>query len=218
MAHELLNLLKSLNRKERFFLVGDALGNPEFILSDNFQARLTEAIRIDIPPDAWVAMDYHLNWLSGALHMYHYIDRARWDQPWSNWRTDGTQRINGNQQDVDLIVGFEEDGVVCLVLIEAKLDSPWTNSAFESKAKRLKPIFEDANGKPRYKDVKPLFVITSEREPRGLNTESCPAWMTDGGKLRWMELNANDARRQLRRVDSSGEQAVLREARVLKAS
>ena len=36
----LLELLESFNRKERFFLIGDALGNRTFQLSNDFRARI----------------------------------------------------------------------------------------------------------------------------------------------------------------------------------
>ena len=40
----LMELLESFNRKERFFLIGDALGNRTFQLSTDFRARLGNVI------------------------------------------------------------------------------------------------------------------------------------------------------------------------------
>ena len=62
----LLEHLESFNRKELFFLVGNALGNPDFRLSAEFQMKLRESFGIQPPNDAFVAMDYHLDWLHGS--------------------------------------------------------------------------------------------------------------------------------------------------------
>ena len=56
----LIDQLKRFNRKERFFLVGLALGNPDFKLSDAFRSSLHDLLGVSIPADAFVAMDYHL--------------------------------------------------------------------------------------------------------------------------------------------------------------
>lgn len=42
----LMELLESFNRKERFFLIGDALGNRAFQLSTDFRARISAAFGI----------------------------------------------------------------------------------------------------------------------------------------------------------------------------
>ena len=63
----LMELLESFNRKERFFLIGDALGNRTFQLSTDFRARLSKAFGIEPPSSAFVAMDYHLDWIHASL-------------------------------------------------------------------------------------------------------------------------------------------------------
>ena len=62
----LMEHLESFNRKERFFLVGNALGNPDFQLSTDFQTKLNTAFGIPPPNSAFVAMDYHLDWLHAS--------------------------------------------------------------------------------------------------------------------------------------------------------
>ena len=62
----LMEHLESFNRKERFFLVGNALGNPDFQLSTDFQTKLNTAFGIQPPNSAFVAMDYHLDWLHAS--------------------------------------------------------------------------------------------------------------------------------------------------------
>ena len=65
----LLEHLESFNRKERFFLIGEALGNRAFQLSTDFRTRLSEAFGIEPPSSAFVAMDYHLDWIHASLFL-----------------------------------------------------------------------------------------------------------------------------------------------------
>ncbi len=60
---DLITLLRQLNRKERYYLVAQALGIREFRLGDDFRGQLAAVVGREIPQDAFVAMDYHLNWL-----------------------------------------------------------------------------------------------------------------------------------------------------------
>lgn len=63
MVSDLINLLQRFNRKERFFLVGHALGNKDFRLPEDFRLSLSSATNLgeEIPCDAFAAMDYHLD-------------------------------------------------------------------------------------------------------------------------------------------------------------
>ena len=69
---DLIKILESFNRKERFFLLAQALGcsnsgEPAFSLSDSFRTQLNANIDVAIPLKVFVAMDYHLDWLQAAL-------------------------------------------------------------------------------------------------------------------------------------------------------
>lgn len=55
----MIEFLDKLNRKERFFLIGKALGNKDFKLDGSFRQELSQAFGIEIPANAFVAMDYH---------------------------------------------------------------------------------------------------------------------------------------------------------------
>ena len=67
---DLIEVLEQFNRKERFFLIGQALGNEDFPLSKSFRKALGEEIGIDIPRGAFAAMDYHLDWIAASLRAY----------------------------------------------------------------------------------------------------------------------------------------------------
>jgi hypothetical protein len=64
---ELLENLKAFNRRERFFVVGWALDNPHFTVGDEFRAHLARDTGIQIPADAFCAMDFPLDWIKGCL-------------------------------------------------------------------------------------------------------------------------------------------------------
>ena len=95
---DLIELLETLNRKERFFLIRQALGT--FRLDDEFRRRLGEATCLAIPCDAFAAMDYHLEWLAAALCAYECGN--------VDCLFDNRQRVvRGNQEDTDLLVVFK---------------------------------------------------------------------------------------------------------------
>ena len=59
----LIDHLKSFNRRERFILLHRALDfeGQSFRLGADFRRELTSCIGCNIPTDAFVAMDYHLD-------------------------------------------------------------------------------------------------------------------------------------------------------------
>ena len=167
--------LKSFNRKERFFFVGMALGNPNFELSPGFRVKLNETLRLDVPEDAFTAMDYHLDWIYASLFLFF------------NGNADGVypnsdKKIKATQQDVDLLVGYQEDERAChIIMLEAKGVTGWTNAQMKSKARRLRDIFgENGNKRP---GIIPHFALVSPKEPQRLDAGSWPAWMKPDNKV-----------------------------------
>ena len=192
MMPDLIELLESFNRKERHFLVAQALGG--FQLSDQFRAKLGKAVGVEIPAGAFAAMDYHLDWLAAALQAYEKGSvSGRFDNQ--------SREITGSQEDVDLLVGFSIEETIHLILLEAKGDTAWTNGQISSKCDRLKVIFgEDGL---RYPQVKPHFCLTSPDPPsRRLSTRGRPAWMLEGDKYRWMKLHFPKETRRVIRCNS----------------
>ena len=51
---DLIEILRQFNRKERFFLIGQALGNEAFSLAERFRQELGEVIGVKIPGNAFV--------------------------------------------------------------------------------------------------------------------------------------------------------------------
>lgn len=195
---DLIELLESFNRKERFFLVSQALGG--FALSDDFRRDLGGAVSIAIPPSAFTAMDYHLDWLTAALYAH---DHGNVECIFDNQRQ---QVIRGNQEDVDLLVAFEEGGLYHLVLVEAKGATGWTNKQMRSKSDRLAHIFGPEGDK--YPGVVPHICLVSPRPPQQLRATDWPRWMSkEDGSYIWLELTFPEERVMVTRCDADGFQS-----------
>ena len=193
----LIERLESLNRKERFFVVGAALGNPRFRLDQKFRAKLGCVFDLDVPDDAFAAMDYHFDWIHAALHLTGRATEAI--------HSNEPMIVTGTQEDVDLLVAFEDEGTTHLLLIEAKAETGWTNKQLLSKAKRLRQIF-GADGS-RYCYVTPHFALWSPRPPQELASYRWPVWMTRDGKPIWFELCVPEGVSRVTRCDSDGKQS-----------
>lgn len=180
---DLIKHLRSFNRKERFILLQAALGTDTFSLDDGFRERLGEVVGAIVPADAFVAMDYHLDWLQMALYLARTPDPPR-PIPKEAVLGDGQKDINENQMDVDLLVAFDEGATTHLVLLEAKMETGWTNEQMCKKAARLKQIFPD----PPSTGVRRHFVLLSPNPPRRLEAGKWPNWMRQGRKPVWMPL------------------------------
>ncbi len=192
---ELIQLLKSFNRKERFFLVGQALGKKEFRVSDDFRKIISYKIGIDIPVDAFAAMDYHLDWIYASLYCS--------EKGSTNFIADNpNSKLNSNQEDVDFIIAFKVDGIYHIILIEAKAESGWTNSQFLSKAERLKFVF--GSEKYLWNNVKPYFLITSPRKPVNLQIDALPIYLKRSMDDIWFKLEIPNYLIKITRCDQSG--------------
>ena len=195
----LIEYLDSFNRKERFFLIGAALGNPVFRLSRKFRVRLSKALGVQVPSSAFVAMDYHIDWIHASLFLTLPGNDEEAVHP-------NTETIaSGNQEDVDLLVAFEEGDITHLLLLEAKAETGWTNKQTLSKAARLGRIF--GTDGMRYPRVRPRFGLMSPRPPRQLESHLWPTWMTREGAPIWLELKVPASRRRVTRCDGRGRPA-----------
>ena len=207
---DLIEILESFNRKERFFLIAQALGcsnsgEPAFSLSGSFRKQLNKIFKltnIDVaipeePAMVFVAMDYHLDWLQAALTLAHSQDEK---SKFCNEGKEG-QVIEGTQRDVDLLVAFKDGETFHLILVEAKAYSDWTNDQLSSKAARLRTIFGE-DGK-KWNDVQPYFCVMSPKESERLNrgpllSGPLPKWMLDNkGELQWLPLQLPKSKRRV---------------------
>ena len=198
-AQQIIRNLHNFNRKERDHLMKFALSNaPE---SPRVSKALWEQIwpkgdgsKPPSPEQMFVGMDYHLNWLFAALKLTNeYEDnqipplKNEWPECLSEEHKPEDHPIQGNQQDIDLLVAFPvKSNVLHLVLIEAKFDTGWGSTQFRSKIQRLKAIKSLTDS---YKDLevqwKLMLASPSNSGPkRGAFAPSSlgklPDWISEG--------------------------------------
>lgn len=194
----LLDNLRSLNRKERFHLIGWALDNPRFQLSGSFRRQLDERLHLAVPEDAVVGMDYHLDWLYAGL--------ASSDNTVGAHRYENDGCVSGTQEDVDLLIAFEERGRTHIIMLEAKGATGWTNAQLTHKAARLGAIF--GTGGTRWPGVTPHFLIASPVEPTGLLSAGWPGWMAPNGEAVWLPMPMGEGLRRVARCNAAGQASV----------
>ena len=195
---DLIDHLRSFNRKERFILLREALGRDT--LGDAFRRRLGDAIGTAVPDGAFVAMDYHLDWLQMALYLAATPSPTH-PIPKGDVLGSGQQGFNENQMDIDLLVAFDEGATTRLLLLEAKMETGWTNRQMLRKAERLRQIFGD---RPDRSLADPCFLLVSPRRPQQLKVDTWPGWMTRGGDPIWMKLPRPTGLRKVTRCATDG--------------
>jgi hypothetical protein len=184
----LASALERFNRKERNLLVRAVLGHEvkPVELSESFRVSVAKALKISIPPSAWWATDYHLEWLAGAIAVYAEgataaVEKKARDNPPVEVTTP-RRLVEGNQEDIDLVIASGLD----LILIEAKGASPWDNQQLRSKLVRLKHIHAEAE---KARDaVQFHLLLMSPRHSERLDVE-WPDWaLIDSEDPAWIEL------------------------------
>ena len=205
---DLIVILESFNRKERFFLVAQALGQkrggkPAFTLSDDFRQKLGDKVGVRIPEEpekVFVGMDYHLNWVHASLVLACADEAERH----SLLNLEGT--TDDNQEDVDLLVAFKNtDERYHLIFIEAKAyDAKGFASVgkgqLRSKVSRLQKII-CAGEKDGACEVDTHFCLVSGYEPQNLKSDDWPKW--NGKPIPWMPLPLPEKRHVLNYSDFS---------------
>lgn len=212
---DLIELLEQFNRKERYFLIGQALGNETFRLSEDFRKKLGCELELEIPCDASAWMDYHLDSVAASLWRYRHRDhQMEKDFP----KRDGM--VTGTQQDIDLLIAFREKNCefYYLVFIEAKgYESNYSdgyatwntkeiNEQMEKKACQLRSIF--GSDERECSEVRLRFCLMSHHCPTNrLKTDNWPSWMMKAGSERphWLKLHLPSDRLRVTRCNPGGQ-------------
>ena len=218
----LLDDIEAFNRKERYFLFTYAAnGDSSFPLSAKFREELGGQLGIEIPADAKGYIDYHLDWIHAAVFL---ASRNAGDGPHDNLRPGAQktgnprdwQRVStGNQEDIDLVVAFEQDGITWLVLVEAKGVGSWTNKQVQSKLRRLRNIDSDMTPEAKA-SIQLRLCLASPKESLGLVPEAdtqWPEWMIHPVKKRpyWINLPVPGGRKKVTGCTETGTSANTRE-------
>ncbi|HAU4928225.1 hypothetical protein [Aeromonas hydrophila] len=202
MSNELIKNLKSFNRKERFYLIGQMLGNPEFRMDDKQLDEISKLIGIKIPREYFAAMDYHLDWIYASLFLTQEHDEKTFPRNFIDNKKKIDLQISGTQEDVDFLLAFvDHENTTHLVMIEAKGDSYFSNGQLDSKNKRFKAIFGNENTWP---NVKPHFLICSPKKPKNVSIEDPAYFMCpQESQLIWFPLVMDTGKNKVTRcIDS----------------
>jgi len=171
-----VKVIQAFDSHERGILFQWSAGSP-FMLSAVLRQRLANAVQVDVPGDAYVATDYTLDWRHAAITCSR--DPGAWHKP----QPLGHGTITGSQEDVDLLVAWEEKGPH-LVLIEVEGSTGWSNKQMRSKADRLKTIVT-----PKVlEEMAAHFVLVGPSRSRGLQTEFWPEWIHKQGRTHFVKL------------------------------
>ena len=182
----LIDQLKKLNRKERFLLLQAAIGEEQFVLGENFRKQVGKAIGLEVPAKAFFAIDYHLDWLYVAIRSCNAAPDTLFADEIG---------INRNQEDIDLLIAFDQDDVTHLVLIEAKGVTGWGREQIASKLRRLAVIDNVVKTSPC--KVRFHLLLTglyesaklTQAEIVGLMPDAAlPDWAFFNTALRWIKL------------------------------
>jgi len=199
----IIDNMRRLNSKERFFLINYALGSREFPLSAKFCEDVANALDLgfELPPSLFSAMDYHLDWLFASLRLASPLPVQK-PGVFPNEDT----CIEATQEDIDFIIAFEHDGKTHIILLEAKGVTGWTNKQLQSKKDRLVKIFGEEG--TRWPEVVPHFAIVSPQKPIRLDSKEWPAWMkTPNGEAAWIRLPGTEKRLRVHRCDNEGKES-----------
>lgn len=186
--------LRSFDSHERGILLQWALGE-DFRLADSIRRDLSRMIGRVVPADAFVAMDYTLDWLYAA--MARTLDKAPLSQP-HPWPASGALRAS--IEDIDLLVAWEDQDGKHTLLMEAKGFTGWTNKQMSSKAVRLGVIFEGCLAKTF--DVH--FVLCGPSPSKGLDISAWPKWMRNNDRVHFQAIKSPGERWFVQRCDQSG--------------
>jgi hypothetical protein len=212
MKNDFVENLKKFNRKERFYLVGLALGNKKFTISQEFTDVLSDRFNnenIDFSDAQFVAMDYHLDWIYARLVLSSGKPPiAKFVQDICLFTRDEEQKcITATQQDVDLLLAFGDKldpELIHLLMLEAKGATRWTNSQLADKADRLGAIFGHNGEKWKY-IAKPHFAVMSPKPPsHRLTLDGFPEFMAPNGQLLWIKMPMPKDLQKVTRCDAVG--------------
>jgi hypothetical protein len=189
MTHLVPQLIE-FNAKERYWLLRNS--GAEFALSDVFRDKLQRRFP-GLPSnlESFVAMDYHLDWLHasvllscGTVTKDSAIRRA--EHP-----------IRATQEDIDLLVVFTAGERHHVVMLEAKGVTGWSNTQLQSKAQRLRAIFDVSDSAM----ITPYFGVISPAPPEKVRVTDWPSWMRAGDSVPWIQLELGNGFSRVVRCD-----------------
>lgn len=161
--------LEELDRKERNAIIRKVFKTETIQMSEEFISELERKLSITIPQDYYWALDYHIDWIYAALHLFYGKEQSY--NPTKIYHTSNNLNPQFNQEDSDLLIYFNQYEKHNFIFIEAKYDTPWLNHQFQSKNNRLASIKEKFKSK---KDLNFYYILLSPSNPQNLKDNNWP--------------------------------------------
>ena len=178
--NKLITALVDLYAKERFFVMQAVFGLKTPVLSAQMRRQICDQLKLEIPHNNHVFLDYHLDWVVAALTAG--LRRGKT----VTYENTGKATVHGNQEDIDAVIAFELDGRTHLLFVEAKGVGGWNNRQLNSKVERLKTIFDESHSEHGH--VIPHFALLSPHKSEHLKIDTWPAWILRSGKPVFFKL------------------------------
>ncbi|WP_130014794.1 hypothetical protein [Serinicoccus sediminis] len=189
-------ILAALDSHERPILFQWATQR-SFALGEDVRAQLGAAIDREIPTDAFVAMDYTLDWLYAATVICQGADPLSTLQQWPV----NQLLLRASIEDIDLLIAWEDRHQHRhTVLVEAKAFTGWTNKQMQGKIDRLAAIF----GGDLASAFDVHFVMAGPKASKGLKTQHWPAWTGSEDRRHFLSIPDPGARYAVQRCTETG--------------
>lgn len=190
-------VLELLDSHERPILLRWASDHP-LRLGDHVRREISGLLPqgTDVPADAFVAMDYTLDWLYAASQIY--LSGTPYEAKKPRLRPTADE-LTASVEDVDLLIAWD-DGTPHTVLLEAKGFTAFTNGPMQRKVKRLADIFDA--GKAESFDLH--FILVGPKRSLGLKTDDWPPWTGKLGRRHFLEIPDPGTRLAVQRCTETG--------------
>ncbi|MBA7503422.1 hypothetical protein ES706_02031 [subsurface metagenome] len=190
----LIQLLYDFDCHERFYVIRDLTG--ECGISAEYKDRITDFLKIPTSNVEFWSIDYSIDWLYAALFLSQ-------TEPTGSIYDNVGNIIRGNNEDVDILLALRAEDKIHLVMIEVKIEIPFSESQLTSKVRRLEMLF-GTDGK-RFPHIYPHWLLASPYRSRRISTKDWPSWMTNADdEYLWYEIKKNFHSMKITRCDSKG--------------
>jgi hypothetical protein len=207
-------ILHTFDRKERAWVVRNALGCMAPQLAPALLKSVSDKLILEPPlrADSWWGVDFHLDWLAAALHVFRLNaspDKVQLPQ------LNDMGLVVGGIEDIDFVIADANR----VIFIEAKAFGHWDDKQLNSKVPRLANLIGDDNGVVHdakgVHSVRVYFMLMSMRHPpveRVYKNRGWPSWTLPlpGGKPAWIKLETShkDTVKRPMRCDEHGKPSV----------
>lgn len=209
MSEDIADVLRSFNRKERYWVVQKSFGQQVACLCPEFWEELIKTFGERIGhlerSRTWWAIDYHFDWLIGAVHVYSAGENGYVVPRQNRLHAGGDPLIRRQQEDIDLVLASGRD----IILIEAKAFGAWSSQQLESKLERLNLLseFSQQIDCPPDRRVRFHFALMSPSPPQQKNIRgNLRPWARDSDlALYHMIMEPSLHKREVRTVGLSAD-------------